>query len=202
MESFEKDENIKQANHRVKNNLQLINSLLNFQAIEYKSKDIDSFLLKGEKRINSIILLHKNFDIGNKDNKVNVNKYINDLFDFFTELFQIEKKNILFEMDVNDIDLNMDTALPIGIMLNELICNSLNHAFPISKSLDKIRISLVRTNKNKYNLIYEDNGIGFTNTKQNGLGLKIIDMQSKQLNAKYTLESNEGFKFKIAFYSQ
>lgn len=202
MKSFEKEENIKQANHRVKNNLQLINSLLNYQAIEYKSEDVDRFISKGQKRINSIILLHENFDLVNDKNKVNVKKYITDLFHFFTELFEIERKNIIFEMEVNDIQLEMESALPLGIMLNELICNSLLHAFPKNTIKDKIKIQLTRLNKNNYELIYEDNGIGYPNTTKNGLGLKIIEMLSKQLNAKYVLESDNGFKFKLTFYSQ
>jgi two-component sensor histidine kinase len=203
MNSLEKEKSIKEANHRIKNNLQLINSLMNYQAVEYKSKDIDGFILKGQKRINSIILLHQNFDITNgKNNTVNFSKYISDLFDFFKEIFQMEHKNILFEMDVNNIDLNMETALPLGIILNELISNSLIHAFPVNDSNNKIKIALTRHNKNKYNFIYEDNGIGFLKTTKDGLGFKIIEMLSKQLNAEYIFESKDGFKFNITFYSQ
>ncbi|WP_298136508.1 histidine kinase dimerization/phosphoacceptor domain -containing protein [Flavobacterium sp.] len=199
IDSYDKEQAIKEANHRVKNNLQLINSLLSYQAREYKNQDVDSFLLKGQKRINSIILLHENFDINTNNNKVNLKKYIEDLFDFFTDLFEIEKKSIQFHLNTNDIQIDIETALPLGIVLNELICNSLIHAFPYQNSENKIKIDLLRADKNKYHLIYKDNGCGFLYKTNKGLGLKIIDILLSQIDASYTIDSSKGTTVTIVF---
>ncbi|WP_298115565.1 histidine kinase dimerization/phosphoacceptor domain -containing protein [Flavobacterium sp.] len=199
IDSYDKEQAIKEANHRVKNNLQLINSLLSYQAREYKNQDVDSFLLKGQKRINSIILLHENFDINTNNNKVNLKKYIEDLFDFFTDLFEIEKKSIQFHLNTNDIQIDIETALPLGIVLNELICNSLIHAFPNQNSENKIKIDLLRADKKKYHLIYKDNGCGFLYKTNKGLGLKIIDIFLTQIDAFYTIDSSKGTTVTIVF---
>ncbi len=199
IESYDKKQAIKEANHRIKNNLQLINSLLSYQAREYKNNDVDSFLMKGQKRINSIILLHENFDITTKNNEVNLKKYIEDLFDFFTDLFEIEKKSIQFQLNTNDITINIETALPLGIILNELLCNSLLHAFPQNRKDNVISITIQRLKKDTYKLFYQDNGIGFLYKSKIGLGLKIIELLSNQINAEYFIDSTYGFKFNLSF---
>lgn len=193
LKTFESEETIKFANHRIKNNLQLINSLLKYQAKEYKSKDVDSFLIKGQKRINSIILLHENFKLDSAiESNVDIKKYIEDLFDFFTEVFEIERKSIKFILNTNDICLDIEIALPIGIILNELICNSLLHAFPNQNIENTIQIDLLRIEKNKYYLTYKDNGCGFLYKTTKGLGLKIVDLLSKQINAQYAINNSNG----------
>lgn len=196
---YDKNISLKEANHRLKNNLQLINSLLSYQAKEYKNKDVESFLLKGQKRINSIILLHENFDITKSNNEINLKKYIEDLFDFFTDLFEIEKKTIQFQLNTNDITINIETALPLGIILNELICNSLLHAFPSNRKDNVISITINRLEKDTYKLFYEDNGIGFLYKSKEGLGLKIVELLSNQINANYFVDSTNGFKFNLSF---
>lgn len=199
IESYEQQQAIKDANHRVKNNLQLINSLLSYQAKEYKNIDLENFIIKGQKRINSIILLHENFDIGTNNNEVNLKKYIEDLFDFFTDLFEIQKTSIQFQLNTNEIKINLETALPLGIILNELICNSLLHAFPPGRKDNTISITIIRSEKNTYKLYYEDNGIGFSYKSKNGLGLKIIELLSNQMNANYFFDSGNGIKFNLIF---
>lgn len=201
LKSFETEETIRLANHRIKNNLQLINSLLKYQAKEYKSKDVDNFLIKGQKRINSIILLHENFKLDDlTESNVDIKKYIEDLFDFFTEVFEIEKKSIKFILNTNNIFLNIEIALPVGIILNELICNSLLHAFNHSNE-NIIQIDLVRVDKNKYYLTYRDNGCGFLYKTTKGLGLKIVELLSKQINAQYSISNSNGTIVTFVFNS-
>lgn len=202
LKSFETEETIRLANHRIKNNLQLINSLLKYQAKEYKSKDVDSFLIKGQKRINSIILLHENFKLDDlTESNVDIKKYIEDLFDFFTEVFEIERKSIKFILNTNNIFLNIEIALPVGIILNELICNSLLHAFQDHSNENIIQIDLVRVDKNKYYLTYRDNGCGFLYKTTKGLGLKIVELLSKQINAQYSISNSNGTIVTFVFNS-
>ncbi len=187
-----------EANHRIKNNLQLILSLLNLQANEYSNESVKNFFGKGKSRLNSIFLIHENFDLVNGVNYVNILTYINDLIGFLLECYNIDKDSVEFNIDADFEKINSELAVPLGLILNELISNSLLHAFVKNKKANKVEIQLVKLNLDSYKLVYRDNGLGSSLFKT-GLGFKIIELLINQIDGSCLKTNDNGLKYDIIF---
>ena len=175
----ERDLLLKELNHRVKNNLSLIVSLIKFQSQEI---DEDFYLEKFnhlENRINTIAIAHEQF-IYSKDNIqgkfYNLEAYLNKISE---SLISLSTKKISYNQKVEKIDVNIDTALPIGILINELISNSLEHAKV--KGILKIDVS-IKSDNDWITMQFSDSGKGFK-IKENttSLGIFIIESMVTQL---------------------
>ncbi|KAF5029195.1 Histidine kinase-, DNA gyrase B-, and HSP90-like ATPase [anaerobic digester metagenome] len=134
----------------------------------------------------------------------NTNIYINKLIGYIFHVYNIDTKLILLDTDIDDIKLGIDTLIPLGLIINELITNSLKHAFPNKKG--KININLKTTNTNILNLKITDNGIGIPQTinikNTQTLGLKIVKILTEQLDGTIQLNKNNGTNYKITFKEQ
>ena len=179
-------------------------SLLSIQAKEGNNvKDIDYFVEKSLSRIITISLIHENLyeneNLKNIDYKIYLGKLVKNL----DSVLNISNKKIDIKINVNSLFLDIQTAVPLGLILNELISNSYKYAF--TNRLDgEIEISIIHTIEKKFELIYTDNGIGFpTNetTNHKSLGLDLIQQLTKQLGGKLAKANlNKGVQYKIVFY--
>lgn len=198
----EKEILLREIHHRVKNNLQIISSLLDLQAGHLEGKEASDLICESQNRVKSMALIHEQLyqseDIGN----VNFKEYINSLVSNLANSYGADIKNLSFKIDVRDVLLNIDSAIPCGLIIAELVSNSLKHAFPNSRNA-KIIINFTLDKDNNYVLNISDNGVGlpknfdFKNTES--LGLQLVNMLVQQLKGKISVDVSSGTTFKIIF---
>lgn len=183
-----------EVHHRVKNNLQLINSIVELQAIDLQNDKAADVLVDIQKRINAIAELHQFLYQGEDVEKVEVNQYLNSLVEGLKRSFKQNQKTVKINTNIIKLDLDVKTAVPLGLIVNEMVTNSLKYAF---KEIDKpeIKIKLFK-NKNQLILIVNDNGIGINENdkKSVSFGMKMVKSLCRQLKAKMQIESNNGTK--------
>jgi two-component system, sensor histidine kinase PdtaS len=195
----EKEILLKEVHHRVKNNLQLVLSLLNIQAREYNNEEVDLFLEKGEARIASMALIHQTLYTSDKISNVNIKDYIEKLLKSIFISFDIDQENFRYEIESEELNFDIQTAVPLGLIINELVCNALKHAF-IDKNEGLLKVKLKHFNA-QYQLIISDNGIGLNNQtkKINSVGLELVSILSQQLNGNMETIVNNGTTFTLNF---
>lgn len=186
---------LKEIHHRVKNNLQVITSLLRLQGRYVE--DVQSKLLftNCQYRIKSMALIHEMLYKSDDISKINFGKYIELLALELIESMKGVEHNIEFKIDAPKIYLNIDTAIPLGLLLNEVITNSLKYGI-LNDSSGIIYLEIVANNNHNFDILIGDNGVGFpseVNFKTtNTLGLKLIDRLISQL--KGSIEKSENTK--------
>ncbi|NIU86158.1 MAG: HAMP domain-containing protein [Nitrosopumilaceae archaeon] len=211
----EKDILLKEVHHRVKNNLQVICSLLSLQS---DSIEDESTLIKFEEcknRIMSMALVHELLYQEENFQSLDFNNYIKTLIDYLYDSFELEPGDIKFNLYIDNlkdvINISIDTVIPCGLILNELILNSLKHAFTGngfssangSNKQKEITIRLYKESGNVVNLDFEDNGIGlpegFDFTKSESLGLQLIVGLVKQIRGTINRVEQAGTAYNITF---
>jgi PAS domain S-box-containing protein len=197
----EKEILLKEIHHRVKNNLQVLASLLNIQSAQMNNEEVREIFRKNIQRISSIAQVHEKLYVSKNFASINFKEYIETVSAELFNSYRIESQ-IDLETDLEDISLGLDDAIPCGLIINELITNSLKYAFP-NKEKGKIKISLKKETDDLFQLIVQDNGIGvpegfdFEQTKS--FGLHLVKILSEQINGEATLENKNGTIGKINF---
>jgi PAS domain S-box-containing protein len=197
----EKEILLKEIHHRVKNNLQVVSSLLYLQSQQLKNPELMELFKVSQNRIRSIALIHEKLYQSYDLVFVDFAQYVNSLIIVLKESFNLEDELIDVHVESNNIRLDISKAIPCGLIINELITNSIKHAFK-DKKKGIISIEL-KLEQNKYLLTVKDNGIGLPASlnlsEQKTLGLKIVENLVYQLNGKFTIEVNHGTQFNITF---
>ncbi|MEA2004094.1 MAG: PAS domain S-box protein [archaeon] len=201
----EKEVLLKEIHHRVKNNLQIVSSLLNMQAKATKNKDITQILSESKNRINTMALIHSQL-YENKDlSKINMKGFISRLLKQLFQSYNIRNTKISQNIHIGNYQFPIDTAIPVGLIVNELLTNSIKHGFTGRKE-GKIDIALTASKKGEYTLIVSDDGIGlptgFDIDKSKTLGLhliKILVENQLQGTMKITCKRGKETAFKINF---
>jgi two-component sensor histidine kinase len=194
----ERNNLLTEVHHRVKNNMQIIISLLNLQSHKIKDQEVKDALFQTQARVRSMALVHenlyKNFDF--KD--MNIKEYINDLVSEIKGTY-ITSNNITFETDVVKAFISIDIAVSLGLILNELLTNCIKYAFPNNQE-GTVWIKLT-TNDDLFKLTVEDNGIGVDNSESTGTGIgsTLINSLVTQIEGTYKIESENGTKVTITF---
>jgi two-component sensor histidine kinase len=187
--------------HRVKNNLQYVISILEIQKESVSFSNIDELIRSNQNRIHSIALLHKKLNLTDSVNEVDLKRYVAELADVVKESYEIKEKNISLFIICEIEILSITKALPLGLIIVELVSNSMKHAF---KNLLNgiINIEITYDQKSTKNCLkYLDNGEGFDfeNINTKGLGLEIMKGLIDQLNGKIEIQPKKGFGLKIYF---
>lgn len=200
---IEKDLLIKEVHHRVKNNLQIVSSLLKLQSGKTDSPEIKNSLSEAQDRINSMALLHQLLYRNNDMTSIRFNDYLSNLITQISDGFDLQNKQITIVPNFIELELDLDTAIPLGLIANELISNAYKHAF--ENNTGKITIDLVKLFKNTYQLKISDNGKGlpadFDFSNLNSLGLDIVSILTEQIGAELKAYNNNGASFEIIFKS-
>ena len=183
----ERELQLKEIHHRVKNNLQTILSLLRVEAKEgTKVNDINYFVEKSQTRILSISLLHQNLYENKNLKNIDYKIYLNEMCKNLDSILNVSNKKIRFTIIANSIFFDIETAGTLGLIVNELITNSYKHAFR-NEIEGEIKITIVKNFEKEYTVTYSDNGIGIpsdnTNIKKS-LGIELIELWTQQLNGK------------------
>jgi len=197
----EKEILLKEIHHRVKNNLMIISSLLNLQSRYIKDEASKDIFKESQNRARSMALIHERLYQATDLKRIDFGDYIRTLSN---ELFRIYAGGFgLIELKINveDIFLDINTAIPLGLIVNELITNSLTHAFPEGKR-GKINVNF-HPKDDHYEFTVNDNGIGFPKDidfqNTDSLGLQIINSLTDQIDGKIKLDRTTGTEFKILF---
>ncbi|MFN0728812.1 sensor histidine kinase [Polaribacter gochangensis] len=190
---------LKEIHHRVKNNLQLISSLLYLQSVKHKNVEITTMVNESLKHINSIALVHEMLYQDETLSLVAMRKYLQELG---VRLLQVSsKKNINYNISVKDISLTLDYATTLGLIFNELITNSLKYAFDKNKN-GVITVSLVEIQVNEYRFTYSDNGCGLdvkASNKDKTMGQKLIKMFAEEIEADLEIINDNGLTYIFNF---
>jgi len=198
----EKEVLLKEIHHRVKNNLQIISSLLNLQAGYIEDEKTLEILKAGESRVASMAMIHEQLYLSGDLAKVNFAEYIENLAANLFNSYNVNSEAIVLKINVDNLNLKLDAAIHCGLIINELISNSLKYAFPSGKE-GEIRIDLYRNDNNHFILTVSDNGIGFPKDldfhNTTSLGLQIVIALINQLGGTIELNREGGTEFKILF---
>lgn len=187
--------------HRVKNNLQYVISILEIQKESASYSNIDDLIKSNQNRIHSIALLHKKLNVSESVNDVDLKRYITDLSELVKDSYDIKEKNVSLFITCEIDTLTITKALPLGLIIVELVSNSMKHAFK-NQPNGIINIELLKGDSSKkYCLHYIDNGIGFDfkNVETKGLGVEIMKGLIDQLNGQYESQIKKGFELKMCF---
>jgi len=195
---------LQEVHHRVKNNLQIIDSLINMQTKSIRNPQIlQQFKIIGG-RIKSMALIHEQLYQSSNLSEIDFADYAPNLIESLFHSYQVKPGKIRLNTDINRILLNINTAIPCGLIINELISNCLEHAFP-GRETGELEVTFKSNNDSGFTLTVSDDGVGFPeNTdieKPKTLGLKIITGLIKQIDGILDFHSNEeaGTTFKITF---
>ena len=198
----EKDLLIKEVHHRVKNNLQIISSLLKLQSGKSSNEEVKNSLFEAQERINSMALLHQLLYRNNEVTNLSFNNYLSNLITQISSSFSLIDKNFKIESSLIELELNLDMAIPLGLITNEIISNAYKHAFS-AKEGGIISVRLSQIVKNTYQLKISDNGNGlppdFDLSSIDSLGLDIVFVLSNQINAELKIYNSNGANFEILF---
>lgn len=195
---------LKEIHHRVKNNLQIISSLLSMQTRSLKDDKAKDAMKESQSRVKTMALIHEKLYQYENLAKINMKEYMQQLSDFLTQTYRSEKQ-IHVNIDAEDINLDMDMAIPLGLITNELLSNSLKYAFQ-DKEGGEIYITFTEPEPGIYKLLVRDSGKGLDdnldieNTKS--LGLKLVRTLTRQINGNLKISSNPGATFEIDFSEQ
>lgn len=200
----EKEVLLKEIHHRVKNNLQVISSLLNLQSGAIKDENAFEVFRESQNRIKTMALIHEKLYQSNNLLKINLEEYVNDLIKNLYNSYNLGPDYLSLKVQVKNIYFNIDTAISLGLIINELISNSLKHAFTDRKIEEgELQIIMDNFNSNKYCLIIKDNGKGlpegFDLKNSPTLGLRLVNSLVSQIEGNIEINNNEGTEFKITF---
>jgi PAS domain S-box-containing protein len=199
----EKEVLLREIHHRVKNNLQIIYSLLDLQLESVENKELVKFFQNLKDRVRSMALIHEKLYQTGDFSQIDMRDYITTLVDYLYNSYIKYSGEPEFEIEVDDIKLPIDSAIPCGMIISELISNSLKYAFPPSSKIEEPRIilKLKMTELNEFELNISDNGIGIPKDydieNSQSLGLQLIGMLTQNLNGKLTRANNLGTGFRI-----
>jgi len=199
----EKEALLKEIHHRVKNNLQVISSVLRLQSDYIKDERVLALFSDSQNRIRSMALIHEKLYQSKDLLRIDFGEYIRDLTSNLLRSYAASSQAVTLRISADDIWLNIDTAIPCGLIINELISNSLKHAFPIGREDNEIHITIRSIEDNQYALTVSDNGIGipvdldFRNTAS--FGLELVGIFTEQIEGAVELDRSTGAKFTITF---
>lgn len=199
--SLEEKEAILRGIHcKVKDNLQLISSLLYLQSIRAIDEQPLDIIRDCQNRVKSMAIVHDKLSNSRDLTKINLEEYVKSLVDSLYQLYNIRRDRIELKLDVDRIVIGVDTAISCGFVINELVSNSLKHAFPEDRK-GEINIKFHSEGEKGFRMIIKDNGIGLKKdlAKSNALGLQLVSAVMKHIDGSIKMDSSGGTKLDIAF---
>lgn len=196
----EKEALLKEIHHRVKNNMQIISSLLNLQSDYVQGDETKDVLKDSQSRVKTMAMIHEKLYTSSDLSHINFKEYTEKLVSdiFYTYGIQIGTIEPIF--NIEDVEMNMETAIPLGLIINELVTNSLKFAFPDKKGSVTVELE---TEGDKHTLIVADDGVGlpedFDFKNADSLGLELVNNLVKQIDGEITLDTSHGTKYEITF---
>lgn len=200
----EKDSLLKEIHHRVKNNLQMVSSLLSLQTKNTRSKAAIEALEEGKSRVKAMALIHQKLYQNDDLSVIEMQGYIESLINSVQSVYKKGGHNINITIDAEGVELDIDRAIPFGLILNELVSNSFKYAFPYDEENGKIYIHLRKMGDKEGFFEYSDNGVGLpedTEERTNSsMGIRLMNRLANQLQTKLNIDKTaEGVRFWFNF---
>ena len=197
----EKEILLKEVHHRVKNNMQVISSILNLQSAYVKDESILSVLRESQNRISAMASIHERLYRTKNFSDIKFSAYVRNLAESLVNTYELSKTSVELSFSLDEVFLTLNTAIPCGLIINELISNSLKYAF-VGRDRGKIEISL-RQRQNKVTLTISDNGMGMPEAinmnNTDTLGLQLVSTLVEQIDGTIKLNKKKGTSFSIEF---
>jgi len=196
----EKDWLLKEIHHRVKNNLHMISALLDAQTGFLKNSDALSAIRESQHRVNSMSLIHQKLYQSGNLSLTDMPAYIHDLVAYLEDSFNTGDR-IHFKLQIARLELSLTHSIPLGLILNEAITNSIKYAFPDHRK-GEVTIKLLRQTDHHFLLYIADDGIGLPpdfNTHAGSMGMSLMRGLSEDIGGSFAIENTEGTKIKVAF---
>lgn len=198
----EKELLLKEIHHRVKNNLQLISSLLNLQAAQIHDKRVLDMFKESQNRIRAVAFVHEKLYQSRDLARIDLAEYIRSLADHLLDSYHIGFHAVGVEVHVDDVPMDVDTAIPCCLIINELVSNALRHAF-VGGRTGRVRVDLGSREGNSHYMVVSDNGVGFPAAvdfrNTTSLGLQLVCALVEQLGGAIDLDRSGGTTWKITF---
>lgn len=198
----EKDALLHEVHHRVKNNLQLISSLLNLQAARAEDRSTAERFLDSRNRVRSMAMVHENLYRAGNFARIDMASHIRNLCAHLSRVYELSQLNVSLDVLVDDVQLDMNRAVACGMIVNELVSNALKHAFPQGRH-GNLRVELMSDDERRCRLSVSDNGIGmpadFCVEEADSLGLQLVSDLAHQLHATVRRDNDAGTSFVIHF---
>ncbi len=198
----EKEFLLKEIHHRVKNNLEIVSSLLSLQSAQIQDTDVLNAMTESQHRVQSMGMIHQKLYMGKNLAAIEMKDYFENLADYIVNAYGMEKR-ISIEVTMDVCELDIDIAIPIGLIVNELLTNALKYAFP-DKRKGIVRISLKKTG-GKLQLDVVDDGVGMVvkrDQPDSGFGTQLIELLTQQLDGQIVLNTHNGTSVSIQFQSK
>jgi PAS domain S-box-containing protein len=197
----EKEVLLQEIHHRVKNNMSIMSALLQLQARHSKDESINRVFKDSQNRIKSMALVHEKLYQTQNFISISLKEYVDELVKHLIHTYKEDTANLGYELYIDDIFFNIDTMIPCGLIINELVTNSIKHAF---EDIERPELSIALSmDDGRATLVYSDNGIGLAEnidlSDSETLGLQIVNMLTDQLEGEIESERNGGTKFIIRF---
>ncbi len=197
----EKEWLVKEIHHRVKNNLQIVISLLSTQSKYLDNEEAIAAISESRHRMQAMSLIHQKLYQSETTTSVNMQTYITELAEYLQASFN-SGKQINFKLNIDEIELDLSQAIPVGLILNEAITNAIKYAF-IDRDAGTIFVNMRYTDEQKVLLEISDNGRGlpvnFDSINNSSMGMRLINGLAKQINGKLAIENNDGVVVCIKF---
>jgi two-component sensor histidine kinase len=200
---IEKEVLLKEIHHRVKNNLQIISGLLTMQSRMVDNEPVKDIFLDCHNRIRSMALVHEVLYSSENLSEINLHEYLSKLINELMRSYRKDGQALRVKTDIADISIKIETAIPCGLIISELVSNALKYAFPKIQN-GELYIAAVSLSDNEIALVVRDNGVGvpedFDLAKSASLGLRLVtDLTEHQLKGKIILKRDHGTEFQITF---
>lgn len=193
----ERETMIHEINHRTKNNIQIISSLLSLHATKSKSNEVKEALNEARDRVNTIAQLHDTLYQSSDFGEIVLENHFSKLIENLIKVYNKENKDIQYSVVSEIAKLNLKKVVPLALILNELVTNSLKYAF-INSNEGKIKLVIQKKN-NEFIMTYSDNGTWIDQTPESGNGTKLIDVFFKQLYGICEINKENGTKYTFTF---
>jgi len=193
---------LKETHHRVKNNLQIISSLLNMQSKFLDDSHTKDIVVESQNRIKSMSLIHQRLYQGSNLTSIESSSYFNDLLESLLHSYGINEETIEMDVNIENMLLDIDTAIPLGLILTELISNAFKYG--VDKETGKFHFSFIKQSPNELITIIRDNGSGMSKDfdihKSKSYGMKLVDILGKKLKADIKFDNNNGLEITMKIH--
>ncbi len=198
----EKDLLLGEIHHRVKNNLQVVHSLLSLQSSLISDEAVKGMLMDSQNRIQSMALIHQTLYQSNNFARVDFGEFLDALVPTLIDSYSVEAERIKLKIDAGSVYLPINSAIPCGLLINELITNALKHAFAEGQ-YGEISVSLSAREGKQILLVISDTGVGISDDlnidQVESLGLRLVSLLARQLEGTLTIRRRNPTQFSLEF---
>lgn len=198
----EKEILLQEVHHRVKNNLQVISSLIYLQHQKIGDTKVKKYLQTTENRVRAMAFIHEQLYQFKDFSRIEYAAYIRELIEYLYDSYKLDHAQVEIAMDIENLYLNLSTSIPLGLLINEIISNTFKYAFP-DKRTGRIDITLKEQEDNHYLLEIADDGIGIPESVSlettESLGMKLIEALVNQLEGEMELKRDKGTAYRVIF---